>query len=270
VKQLGSAGLGAVALGTATTGTSTSSGQSSGTATTAAASGTTTTTITTTATSTTPAGAILNTLAADPKRWLISPRLVGTAQIGGVATTHVHAGVDVKQLLANLSATVKNAASTDLANAIENHGSIKITPKEKSQVAGAISAPSIDIWVASSDHTLRKLSLSFQLAPARLGVQSTGSGPIPIALTFELSDVNQPQQITAPAHAQSFGASQLQKLVGHLGVPGTATVPTPRRLRKGRNTGGALELTLSPYARCISNSGGNTVKMQRCASLSNR
>lgn len=264
VKQLGSAGLGAVALGTATTGTSTSSGQSSGTATSAGATGTTT------ATSTTPAGAILNTLAADPKRWLISPRLVGTAQIGGVATTHVHAGVDVKQLVANLSAAVKNAALAGLASATKNHGSIKITPKEQSKVAGAISAPSIDIWAASSDHTLRKLSLSFELAPARLGVQSSGS--IPIALTVQLSDVNQPQQITAPAHAQSFGAfhSQLQKLVGHLGVPGTATVPTPRPLRKGRNTGGALELTLSPYARCISNSGGNTAKMQRCASLSNR
>ena len=278
VKQLGGAGLGAAVLGTATTGTSPSPGPRSGSATTAAANGTNTATGantatgTTTATTTTPAGAILNALGPDPKRWLVDPRLVGTAQIGGVATTQVHAGVDVKQLVANLSAAVKNAASAGLASATKNHGSIKITPKEKSRVIGAIGAPSIDIWAASSDHTLRKLSLSFRLTPAKLGVQSTGSGPIPIALTIELSDLNQPQQITAPAHAESFGDlhSQLQKLVGHLAIPGTATVPTPRPLRKGRNTGGAPELTLSPYARCISNSGGNAAKMQRCASLSNR
>lgn len=221
---------------------------------------------------------MLRQLGIDPKRWLVDPQIVGSEQVGGVATTHVRAGVDVARLVGDLGKALPQLTGSRS----QGQQGMGMTPKLERQIATAISAPAVDLWAASADDTLRKLSLAFDLLPGKLATQTrktaaraqkAGSGPIPVKLTVGLSDVNQPQRITAPAHARSFGAfkRQLQELVGQLALPGSvATIPAPQPLRAGRNRGGAPELTLSPYARCIANTHGDISKMQGCASLSNR
>lgn len=92
---------------------------------------------------------------------------------------------------------------------------------------------------------------------------SHGPGAVPVAVR-RVGDAAR-----ALAVADKALDSQLQALMQKLRLPRAATVPAPKPLRKGRG-GGAPELTLSPYARCVANAGGDTAKRQACASLSNR
>ena len=43
--------------------------------------------------------------------WLVDPTVVGSENIGGADTTHIHAGVDVSALLADLSSLLQKASS---------------------------------------------------------------------------------------------------------------------------------------------------------------
>src|SRR5579871_2326737 len=48
------------------------------------------------------ASGFLGGLGIDPSTWLTSPRIVGTADVGGVATEHLHALIDVPNVLDDL------------------------------------------------------------------------------------------------------------------------------------------------------------------------
>ena len=217
------------------------------------------------------AAAGMPNLGIDPQHWLVDPRIVGSDLLGGVATTHIHAGVDVDKFVADVSPLLAKVSALGLSSQI---GSVHISAPGGRQIVSAIRHPSVDLWSASSDRTLRKLSLLFDVSPRAPLAALVGSGST-AALTLQFSGLGKPQQIIGPTHALPFSALQ-QKLHGVILRPvdvpanrmtaGTATVPERKTRAK---PAGPQELTLSPYAQCISNAAPDVAKMQKCATLSN-
>ncbi len=138
------------------------------------------------------------------------------------------------------------------------------------RIAAGMRDPYADIWTGSSDQILRKLILSFEIPAAAQLVGKAGGGPRVVTLTLQYSDLNRPQTIVAPTRAHPYPAlkAQLAALAEQLRASTTPTTDTtpPKALARPH---GPPELTLSPYARCISNAEGNNAKMQKCATLSN-
>ena len=56
--------------------------------------------------------AMLAKLGINPRNWLTNPRVVGTATVGGVATTHLTAQLDVAKMLGDVSTLLSHACVT--------------------------------------------------------------------------------------------------------------------------------------------------------------
>ncbi len=230
------------------------------------------------------ASADLSNLGIRPQDWAVNPRVVGSDQIDGVATTRIHARIDAEKLVADLSALLPKLASLGLSSSIGQLSSVigrlpkRLPAAGQRRVAAEMHDPYVDLWTGSSDRILRKLILSFEI-PA--GAQTAGKvgGSRVVTLTLQYSDLNRPQTIVAPTKTQPYAAldAKVNALAQQFGVgtssttPSTDTTPrtdsTPHQPRAEPNR--VPELTLSPYARCIANAAGDFTKMRRCASLSN-
>lgn len=132
--------------------------------------------------------------AVHPSTWVRDVKSEGTETVGGVKSEHVSAGLDPK------------AVANDFAQATGQSGGEP--PKALSR---AVKGGQIDAWVGTDDHILRRLSAELTLA-----------GGSRVELDIRLSDVNEPQQIEAPAHVRvgapsgAFGALA-QGLAGNIG-----------------------------------------------------
>lgn len=224
-------------------------------------------------------GAELKRLGINPLGWLSNPTVVGQAQLNGEETTHIHADVNPTPMLRDLNRLLGKAGQLGI-----NTGGTKvpsnIPPATRHQIAHALGKPSFDVWTGTSDKTLRKLSLSASVPISGSASSSLGGmTSADVALTFQYSDINQPQTIQAPANPQSFGAlrTQVDSLiesvleavgtgVGTAGptiLNGTTTVGTGT----GTVVGSALSGTDQKYSRCILDAKGDVTKMQSCTKL---
>jgi hypothetical protein len=149
-------------------------------------------------------GSGLSQLGIDPLSWLENASVVGTENIAGTSTTHIRATVDVGVLLAELDALLHKASSSAGSATLTS-----IAPATRRRIVRAVAHPVVDVWTGSSDHTLRKLSLSMgvrirgQVSRMLGGLTSAALG-----MTFQYADLNRPQTITAPANAQPFSGFQ--------------------------------------------------------------
>ena len=201
--------------------------------------------------------------------WAVAPRVVGSDRIGGVATTRIHAEVNADRLIADLSTLLPGASSLGVSSLIGQLPKQIPAPTQR-RIAAGMRDPYADIWTGSSDQILRKLILSFETPAAAQLVGRAGGGARVVTLTLQYSDLNRPQSIVAPTSAHPYPAlkAKLAALAEQLQggtTPTTDTIPHKARAKPH----GPAELTLSPYARCISNAEGNNAKMQKCATLSN-
>ena len=224
------------------------------------------------------ASADLSNLGIRPQDWAVNPRVVGSDQIDGVATTRIHARIDAEKLVADLSALLPKLASLGLSSSIGQLSSVigrlpkRLPAAGQRRVAAEMHDPYVDLWTGSSDRILRKLILSFEI-PA--GAQTAGKvgGSRVVTLTLQYSDLNRPQTIVAPTKTQPYTAldAKVNALAQQFGVgtssttPSTDTTPrtdsTPHEPRAEPNR--VPELTLSPYARCIANAAGDFTKMRK-------
>lgn len=205
----------------------------------------------------------LSSFGIDPQDWVSQPRIVGTATVDGALTEHLHAGVNVRafvlslgKVLAKESSTLRSAGSA--ASKVPTH----ITSAEASKIAAAIHQPTVDVYTDKNDSSLRRLVIDATLpVHGSLSTQLGGLTSAGIRLTVGYSHLNEPQTITAPAHAQSFAALQLklqalgQGLTGSSGLGGTGSA-TPGSSAK-----------VSKYAKCVQKANGDVAKMQKCAAL---
>jgi hypothetical protein len=139
----------------------------------------------------------------DPKTWLTNMTNEGTTDIDGTNTIHIHGDADVGKIVTDLQKVSKQTGGSTQ----------QISPDQLKQLTDAVQTASIDVYSGADDHLLRKLAVSLTIAPP----SSAGSSVSKVNVNFSitLSDVNQPQTITAPSNAKP-----ISELLGQLGIPG--------------------------------------------------
>jgi hypothetical protein len=217
----------------------------------------------------------LSKLGIQPLHWLTNPTVVGTETVGGAQTTHIHAGVNVPALLADLNTVLAKASTLGVSGA----GALKsgIPAADRSKIASEIKNPSVDIWTGTSDKTIRRLTINLTLPVT--GKTSTELGGIKsadIGLTMQYSNLNQPQTIIAPKTARPFSEFQskvnsfMQTLqgaaAGALGGAGSLSGGGSGSSSGGGTSTGSSS-SIKNYSKCIQSAGGDVSKMQKCASL---
>jgi len=205
-------------------------------------------------------GPSLKSLGIDPLHWLRNPTVAsGTESVGGADTYHVTAGVDVAAFATDLSTLLQKASALSSTTKLPS----SLTAQQRQEIVSSVKSASLEVWTGKDDKTLRRLRLLVDIAVppalrARVGGLSTGK----VSFDLTLADLNQPQDIKAPAKAQPLGS--LQSLLG--GVAGTssgsATTPAPAP-SAATGSGSANQ----KYLDCVAKYQGNVAKTQQCASL---
>jgi hypothetical protein len=135
-------------------------------------------------------------------------RLVGTEQVGGVATEHYTSALDLGSLVDPILPVVSDR---DVREAL---GSLKGT---------------VDVWVGAQDRMVRqeRVILSVQLPPIEPnGDPMTGT----LDMTIAYSNLNQPVDVRDPARNDSSPLTtprpNVSPVVGPAGSPASSTAPT--------------------------------------------
>jgi hypothetical protein len=147
------------------------------------------------ATGATGASGLLSSLGIDPGTWLTDPHEVGQMSVGGVSTDHLTAQINVANVLGDVSKLMRGAAGSS--------GGAATSSSTLALVESAITKAQVDVYTGVADHIVRRFDLAIaftvpQIAAAALGGLTGGS----LTLDAKLTDVNQPQTISAPANAQ--------------------------------------------------------------------
>jgi hypothetical protein len=210
----------------------------------------------------------LSKLGIQPLHWLTHPTIVGTENVGGAQTTHIHSGVNVPAMLNDLNTVLERASSLGVSGTSALRSGL--SPATRAKIAAAIKNPSVDVWTGTSDHTIRRLTIALTLpVTGKTSSQLGGMTSADLNLTMQYADLNQPQTIAAPTAVQPFTqfqakvaafVQQLQGAAGSLLGGGSAS--------GGTGTGsGSSSSGVQKYSQCIQKAGGDVGKMQKCASL---
>lgn len=191
-------------------------------------------------------------LGLDPLSWLEDPTVEGTETIGGVETDHISSDVDVSALLDDLDALLKRGIPGVPAGQQVPRG---IPADDRREIEDAVENASIDVWSGTDDHTLRRATLALSVDVPRESVS------LDVELSIELTELNQPQTIEAPATSRP-----LSELIGQLqGFLGGALGGS---LGGGSgSSGGASSQQLEDYSDCIQQAGSDVQEAQKCADL---
>jgi hypothetical protein len=215
----------------------------------------------------------LSKLGIQPLHWLTNPTVVGTENVGGAQTTHIHAGVNVNSLLGDLNTVLAKASTLGVSGA----GALKagIPAADRGKIAAEVKNPSVDIWTGTSDKTIRRLTISLTVpVTGKTSTQLGGIKSADIGLTMQYSNLNQPQTIIAPKTVRPFGEFQskvsafmqtLEGAVGPLGGAGALGGSSSGGGSSGGGTGSAS--SVGSYSSCLRQSGGDISKIQKCAAL---
>jgi hypothetical protein len=214
----------------------------------------------------------LSKLGIQPLHWLTDPTIVGTENVGGTQTTHIHAGVNVPALLSDLNTVLERASSLGVSGASALKSGIPSADRQK--IAAAIKNPSVDVWTGNSDHTIRRLTITLTLPVT--GKASSELGGVTSAdfnLTMQYSDLNQPQTITAPTSVRPFTEFQakvsafVQQLEGAAGGVITGGSSGGATGSTGGSSATGSSGNVQKYSQCIQQAAGDVSKMQKCATL---
>ena len=207
---------------------------------------------------------VLGKLGIQPEHWLLNPQVIGNETVGGVPTTHIHAGIDVAALLSDLNTFLGHASTLGIAGAASLPRGISAATR--SRAAHEVQNPSFDVWTGLADKTIRRLEIGLTLPVS--GTASTALGGLRsavIGLSMQYGDLNQPQTVTAPTTLHPFSQFQAKLktliqeiLIGVGGTPG-----------RGGTSGASSAATLQSYSACVQAAHGDTAKVQRCATLLN-
>ncbi len=162
------------------------------------------------------ASGLLGMLGIDPRGWLKNPHDAGTAEIGGVQTEHLSAGVDVAKMLGDVAKLAAGAAATGSSGVSAPASSLAL-------LAQAINSAKVDIYTGAEDHILRRfdLAVAFSVPAIASGVLGGLSGGS-LDLDATLTELNQPQTVAPPANVQPQshllnGIFDLESQFGSLG-----------------------------------------------------
>lgn len=203
-------------------------------------------------------------LGIEPLHWLTNPSVVGADSIGGAATTHIRAGVNVSTLLADLNTFLAKTAKTSGTTKLPS----SISPATQQKIAAAVRNATVDVWTGTSDKTLRKLALSLtvpvtgQISALLGGLRSAGIG-----LTIQYSNLNQTQTIATPSSVRPYSefTAKIRSIESGLGLGGA----TGASATSSQSAGSPAASNVQKYSQCMTKAGQDVLQMQKCASLLN-
>jgi hypothetical protein len=204
----------------------------------------------------------LQSLGIDPARWLKDPKVVGSDTVGGADTDHISGDVDTGALLDDVDTLLARVKDQGLAGTAGQRIPSRLSASDRAQIEQAVKQATVDVWSGKDDHTLRRLTLALNVVPPS---GSGGPRSVDLTISIELTDLNKPQTISAPATSRPLsellgqfqgllgGALGGSALGGGAGAPGSA--------------GGASSQQLNAYSQCIERAGSNVTEAQKCADL---
>jgi hypothetical protein len=210
----------------------------------------------------------LTKLGIHPLHWLTNPTVVGTENVGGAQTTHIHAGVNVNAMLTDLNTVLEKASSIGVSGASALKSGIPAA--DRSKIAAAIQNPSVDVWTGASDKTLRRLQITLTVpVTGKTSSQLGGVTSADIGLSMQYSDLNQPQTITAPTSVRPYSEFQSKVSAFVQGLQGATAGVLGGSSSGGTGSSGGTSTNsnVTKYSQCIQAAGTDVSKMQKCASL---
>jgi hypothetical protein len=201
------------------------------------------------------ASSILSDLGIDPSTWLTNESNEGTTDVGGTSTIHIHGDADVSKILADFAKAAQNVPGASTQG---------FDPSQLSQVSQFVNSATVDVYSGQDDHLLRKLEINLDISPPA-SASSAGVTGVTIDFSIELSDVNQPQTITAPSGAKPF--SDLAQQLGGLGIPGLGSSSIPGLGGSGGGSLGPSKSAQAQYTKCVLQAGTNASKANDCLKL---
>jgi hypothetical protein len=162
----------------------------------------------------------LGSLGIDPRSWLTDPTELPQTTVDGVLTDHLRAQINVGAVLGDVSKLITRFSGSGSGSGSASgsgSGSSTTSSSSSSSAAGssssvtsllpllesAVTQAQIDVYTGVADHVVRKFDLAIaftvpQIAAGAIDGLTGGS----LTLDATLSDLNQPQTITAPANPQ--------------------------------------------------------------------
>jgi hypothetical protein len=212
---------------------------------------------------------MLSKLGIHPLSWLINPTIVSTsASVAGTQTTEVQAGVDVEKL-------VKQLYSAILSRVPRHYGMPAVAPAIPAGLLAQLATvhPTVSVFSGNTDHTLRQLVLDVSVpVSGSLQSQLGGLTNVHVVLTLALSDLNQPQTITAPSNPAPFSLfeAKLRSILSGLGpLLGSSSLGSLLGSSSaGRGAAGASKV--ERYGRCVAAAGSDAAELQKCTKLLNK
>jgi hypothetical protein len=163
----------------------------------------------------------------DPKTWIRGVESKGTETLDGVETTHISASVDVRRVFEDVTGLARQSGAP--------------LPSAR-DAARTVERAEFDVWVGNDDRVLRRLSADVEFATPPKLRGPNDSARSSISLDLELTGVNQPQDIEAPADVRqgmppgAFGQFAQGVVTGLSGLGGgqpvslaALTSPNPRK-----------------------------------------
>jgi hypothetical protein len=213
----------------------------------------------------------LSQLGIHPSTWLTGAKNQGNATVGGTQVTHISAALDVSKVLDDLNQVVQRAPTSSVGGASTPP---QLSDQQKSEIEKVIKNPQIDVYVAKSDNSIRRLATTLQLSvPKDKQSQFGGATGGTLQLSIEFANVGHAQKISAPANAKPISdlAGQLNALGGSLGATGSGSSSGSGSTGSGAtgSAGGTpTAKQFQDYAKCIQKAGGNNpAALQKCASI---
>ncbi|PZR67761.1 MAG: hypothetical protein DLM63_05595 [Solirubrobacterales bacterium] len=209
----------------------------------------------------------LGALGIHPQSWLTNLKSQGSADVGGTSTDHVSASISLANLLNGISKLLGKASALGVHTTTVP---TQLTPQQIQQIQGAVKHATFDVYSGQSDHTLRRLSMN-------LSIQGPSGAPTTVALDLQLTGLNQPQTINAPANPQPLANLKsalggLGGLLGGLGgSAGSGSGSTgPSSTGSGSPTPGAAGpsgANAQAYLKCIQAANGAPAAASKCLTL---
>jgi hypothetical protein len=204
-------------------------------------------------------GQSLSALGIDPSRWLTNPRNAGEGKVGDTDVIRITGGVDVAKLLDDVNTLLERTRSLDpgAAQGVPQ----RLTQQQRQQAQKAIRNVAIELDTGKDDKILRRTMVDLDL---QLPQGSSAATSASVRLDLQLKDVNQGQDIAAPADPKPF--AELLNSLGALGI-GAGGTGTGTGTGGTGATGGASADNLKQYSDCIAAAGNDAAKARKCADL---
>jgi hypothetical protein len=200
----------------------------------------------------------LASLGIDPRRWLTNARNAGESKVGDTDTIKITGDVDVPKLLDDVNGALEKIRALGVQGSDQIPD--KLTEAEKRQTAEAIDRLSVEIHTGAEDRILRRVVVALGIKLPEGSTTAGGAQSADIRFDFQLLDVNEDQDIEAPANAKPF--DQLLKQLDGLGLGQLGG------LGGGGGAGGATtQPNVDEYSACVQKHLGDDDEVRKCADL---